>query len=212
MTLHQRIHEALESNPNGWCSPSKAGDLASLVVAMGGGTVVEIGLWGGRSFIPMALAVAYCGKGRAVGIDSFEGAAAAEGEDEIHAEWWKRVPFERIEEIFLENLAESGAQEFCEIIKRRSDDVEPPHDITVLHVDGQHQERAISDVSRFAPNVVLGGYAVLDDVNWEGGNVQKSMQILLDLGFVERRRVLGKEPHTVFENDYAILQRITYCK
>lgn len=212
MTLHQQIDDALSRNPNGWCSIGKGHELASLVVAMGGGNVVEVGVWGGRSFIPMALAVQYCGIGKAYAIDSFEADAAMEGQDEIHADWWKRVPFERIEEIFRENLAESGAEEFCEVIKKKSDDVKPPDRITVLHIDANHEEPAIRDVTRFAPQVVIGGFVCLDDVKWSSGAVSKSVEILLEMGFVERRRVVGKEEGTVFENDYGIWQRIHFCK
>lgn len=212
MTLHEQIQESLDHNPNGWCSNGKAAHLASLVLAMGGGNVLEIGVYAGRSFIPMAMAVKHCGRGMAYGIDPFTVEAAVENEQPQHKEWWERMPFERIEEILMENLAEQQLGQWVEIIRSKSSEVSNLPDLNVLHIDGNHERGAITDAIKFAPLVVIGGYCVLDDVGWDSGCVNACVHVLEDLGFVERSRVVGPEKRTNFTDDYAVFQRVAFCK
>jgi len=61
--------------------------------------------------------------------------------------------------------------------------VEPPPGIGLLHIDGAHDNVAIQDVVRFAPQVVIGGLVVLDDLNWSGGAVTRAAIRLEQLGF-----------------------------
>ena len=42
---------------NGWCSVNKAQHLAAMVCALQPVTAVEIGVFGGKSLIPMAMAM-----------------------------------------------------------------------------------------------------------------------------------------------------------
>lgn len=208
MTIHQRIDEALAQIKHGWCSHQKADDLASCVMAMGGGNILEIGLFAGRSFFPMAMAVRHCGIGKAIGIDPFDAEISAESEEGANKEWWKGIDHHYVENAFREKLWELQLQEWTVIHKSKSDDVEPPENISVLHVDGGHRDEALRDTVRFAGNVVMGGFCILDDVTWEGGAVSKSANWLTVVGFVERRRVVGIEKHTGMKDDYAIYQRI----
>jgi len=210
MNLPDQIQEALRNNPHGWCSEEKAHVLASCVTAMGGGTVCEIGLYTGRSFLPMALAIKHAGRGNAIGIDAWDGKVAAEGEDEANANWWeKAVPHPTIEQMFRENMAELGVSDICQIIKDDSANVKPPDRIDVLHIDGSHKEKALQDTMRFACNVVIGGFVILDDLSWKGGNVELSVQWLLNNGFVERSRYVGPEEHTKYQNDFACFQKLS---
>lgn len=179
---------------------------------MGGGIVVEVGVYAGRSAIPMALACKECDNGEVIGIDPFEAEAAKQDEEKIHADWWERVPFDRVKEILMECIAENEVGDHIQIIQHRSDDVTPPPNISVYHCDGNHASTALRDVSRFSCNVKLGGYVVLDDVGWGSGAVNASVKILEELGFVERLRVVGQEQGSKFTDDFGVWQRITYCK
>ena len=69
------------------------------------------------------------------------------------------------------------------LIRAKSDDVEPPAIIDLLHVDGSHTIQAQRDVERFAPNVRPGGIVFLDDIHWAGGGVEKAMEKLMSMGF-----------------------------
>lgn len=72
-----------------------------------------------------------------------------------------------------------------EIWRSRSDDATPPEGIDLLHIDGNHTEQALRDVDRYASNVIIGGMLVLDDLDWEGGGVQKAKARAMELGFFE---------------------------
>lgn len=211
MTLTQQIDHALRDNPHGWCSVEKAHHLAACVLCMGGGTVVEVGIFAGRSFFPMALVIKHLGNGKIIGIDPWDGEVAAEGEGGAHADWWKNIDHDHVENSFREGLMELELEEISIIHKAKSGDVESPAEISVLHIDGSHMEQAVADVNRFAPHVVIGGFCILDDLTWSGGKVEESAKLLLEYGFVERRRVLGQEDGTNYKNDYAVFQRTHHC-
>src|SRR5579863_7037302 len=75
----------------GWCWFEKAIAMAELIEMERPETVVEVGIFGGRSFIPQALQIRDNGKGRIYGMDPWQAASSIEGE---HAkedrEWWEK--------------------------------------------------------------------------------------------------------------------------
>jgi predicted O-methyltransferase YrrM len=190
--LFFRIDELLPTLP-GWCEPEKARRLAATVLALQPTVTVEIGVFGGKSLIPLALAHQHLGHGKVIGIDPWENAAAVEGYDGANAEWWKTVNLGAIFSGFRATLSELQLESWVEIHQRRSDDVEPPAVIDLLHVDGQHTDQAARDVKRFAARVRPGGICFMDDVDWSnpehGTTVQSAVGELKKLGFVELYRV-----------------------
>ena len=67
-------------------------------------------------------------------------------------------------------------------IKETSDAGPEIKNISMLHIDGQHTEQAIRDAKKYASQVVLNGYCIVDDVDW--GVVKNVPEILEKLGFV----------------------------
>jgi hypothetical protein len=177
-----RVHEPLA----GWCELEKALDLVATVIALRPNVVVEIGVFGGRSLIPMALACKAIGKGRVIGIDPWSQQASAEGYTGENADWWKKLDHESVYQGFLGTLNRLNLQSIVEIKRSKSDDVAPPDVIDLLHVDGQHTEQALRDVNRFATNVRIGGFCFTDDDDWVdgGGGPQQAVKRLMELGFV----------------------------
>ena len=90
--------EDAEDGPGliGWCSTDKAKAMASLIVKYKPETIVEIGVFGGRSLIPMAMACRHNGTGRVYGIDPYDRDAAADSLPPKDAEWWSGVEMERV--------------------------------------------------------------------------------------------------------------------
>jgi predicted O-methyltransferase YrrM len=60
------------SELHGWCAPGKAKLLVDLVLKTKPNIILEIGVWGGKSLIPMAYALRENGRGIAYGIDPWE--------------------------------------------------------------------------------------------------------------------------------------------
>ena len=169
----------------GWCSPEKANDLALAVLKTRASFVVEIGVWGGRSCIPMAMACAEQQHGVVWAIDPWSPAASVEGYDEVNAQWWGSQDHEAVYRGFLGIVKSNGLDQYIKVIRAKSDLVKPPEVVDLLHLDGQHSDQTTRDVMRYATKVRPGGYVFCDDIKWTGGGVERGVEKLLSLGFVK---------------------------
>lgn len=181
--LFQQIAEVQPKLP-GWCSPEKAATLAALVIAQRPNVSLEIGIYGGSSFIPLALAHKAIGKGVVVGIEPWDKAAAIAAQTTNEdREWWANQDLEGIYQTFMANLRHLGLENVTRIIRKKSNDVEIPGALGLAHIDGGHNDQAVTDVARVAHKVEIGGYVVLDDLAWHGGGVTRASQRLVQMGY-----------------------------
>lgn len=180
----QTIHEQL----TGWCSWHKAQTLASAVIALRPQVIVEIGVWGGKSFIPMAIAQqALDINGFCYAIDPWDAKASVQGQlNPADEEWWKEQgKHDFAHEQFQKFCRLAQVDHFVQVLKMSSDIAPVPENIGLLHCDGNHGEQALRDIQKFAFNVIPGGLVFLDDLQWTGGAVMQSAEALKALGFVE---------------------------
>jgi len=170
-----------------WCTAEKAATLASLIIGLRPKTVVEIGIWMGGSFVPMAMAMKAVGHdGKIVGIDPWSSQASVQGQHGANEKWWGEVDHEVAYRHFMGRLEKSGLLEVSDILRMWSQDAPVPESIGLLHIDGNHGPAVLSDVRRFAlPAVSPGGIVFMDDVGWEGGHVEQAIRELRGMGFVE---------------------------
>lgn len=168
---------------DGWCSVPKAWSLAGAVLALRPACIVEIGVWGGRSLLPMAMAVKEVGSGLVIGIDPWNNEASAVGQNGANLDWWKQCDHEGVYQKYLGWVNKLGVREVVRTIRAKSDDTQPPPSIDILHIDGNHSDQAIKDATRFGPKVRVGGLCFSDDIGWDGGGVEKSIEVLKGLGF-----------------------------
>lgn len=171
---------------DGWCSQEKAHLLAVSIVAIRPAWVVEIGVWGGRSLLPMAAACRHIGHGKVIGIDPWQPQASSEGMTGQDLKWWGSVDHEKIYQAFAANLRALDLTQWVDVIRKRSDDVCLDHltpGIGFLHLDGNHSDQADKDVKRFAGLIENGGLIFCDDLNWTGGGVIKAVARLEKMGF-----------------------------
>ncbi len=190
--LYRKIADLVPSL-HGWCEVPKAITLANLVMATTPKTIVEIGVWGGRSFIPMALAQGHAedckpelSGFRCIGIDPWDIAASVAGQTtEADKKWWSEINHELVRQSFLYNLRELELEKRCEIIRCTSDEADVPETIDLFHCDGNHGSNALKDTERFGSNIPIGGICVLDDLGWSGGFVAQSGEWLLANGFIQ---------------------------
>lgn len=156
----------------GWCSKSKASVLIDLIFMTNPQTVVEIGVWGGRSLIPMAHALKTKDKGTAYGIDPWDSLESADGMDGVNYEWWSSIDHKKILRDLEKKIIEFNLQNQVVLIKTTSQLAPIIPDIDILHIDGNHSEKAsIIDVNKWVPLVRKGGIIIFDDVTW-GTNVK----------------------------------------
>jgi predicted O-methyltransferase YrrM len=180
--LFAQIESELASHPHGWCNLEKAQTLASAVLALRPSLVVEIGVWAGRSLVPMALALKRLGKGKLIGIDPWRLESSVQGITGENLEWWKKVDHEMIFGEFTKWMTETGIGPFVEIHRCRSDEFNKlgPNLIDLLNIDGNHGEEAsVYDVRNFASQVRVGGLLFFDDIEW----AKTAVSMLPTLGF-----------------------------
>ncbi len=185
LELLSTVDDSIKISPNGWCTIPKARTMAMLIVATKPVVSVEIGVYTGKSAIAMALAHKFLGKGQVLCIDPWKAEASAEWQEDVHKEWWSKIDHEAIYREFINHIIKFGVTAQVDIKREKSDHVEPPRVIDFLHIDGNHSQQAIRDVSRFASRVPTGGIVVMDDIEWPGGQVKVATQNLLNLGFIE---------------------------
>lgn len=182
--------EKLIPTLHGWCSVAKAQTLAAAVIALRPEVSVEIGVFGGRSLFPIALAHKEIGKGRVVAIDPWSRNCSRQGQTGDHAKWWGEVAdHEAVYRDFLKHCRELCVAHLVSIQRMTSDLCNPPPVIDLFSLDGNHGPQVLIDVARYCPNVRIGGLLFLDDLNWEGGHVLKAAGMLRDLGFMELTRI-----------------------
>jgi hypothetical protein len=168
--LRARIDAAL-APLHGWTTPEKGMRLAELVEATRADLSVEIGVFGGRGTIAMAIGHQRLGKGRVAGIDPWSAAASLDGaNDAANDAWWSHIDYDAIYEHFLAALLSNGVARYCHIMRERSDSAVrlfADNTVSVLHQDGNHSEQiSAAEVELWAPKLAHGGYWVADDADW----------------------------------------------
>jgi hypothetical protein len=169
----------------GWCSLDKAFDLAASVLTIRPKVVVEIGVFGGMSLIPIALALRTVGYGQVIGIDPWSMEESVKGMTGKDLEWWTSLDHEFIYRGFMDAVIAEGVSNQVVVLRQTSQQAAVPEIIDILHCDGNHGEQAVADVKRFVPNVRVGGLVFLDDVGWAGGAVGRAAEWMMRNGFIK---------------------------
>lgn len=164
---------------DGWCTKQKASILIDIILASKPKTIVEIGVWGGKSLIPMAHALKVFG-GKIYGIDPWSNDASVEGVmHEGSRYFWATVNHEDVMRKLIDYVKTFELQNQVELIRASSKDAPIIENIDVLHIDGNHSEiTSYLDVTKWVPHVRSGGWIIFDDMNWtESGHVTTSKAV-----------------------------------
>jgi hypothetical protein len=183
MSVEKTIERELLSIP-GWCTVEKGIRMAEL--ARGASLCVELGVFGGRGLISMALALADQKSGRADGIDPFTPSAALEGtNDPANDDWWGRLDYSAIATEAQKAIYRLKLAPYAHLIRMRSIEVVGYYDdesISVLHQDSNHSEEiSCKEVSLWASKIQRNGYWIFDDAHWP--STQKAQRELTQRGF-----------------------------
>ncbi len=152
----------------GWCTHNKASILMDLVFLLNPTTIVEIGVYGGKSLVPMACALKFAGKGMIYGIDPWSPTESTKGMEGANEEFWSKVDHSHILRDLEKKIAEFNLQNQIKLIKATSKNAASIPNIDILHIDGNHSEVSSSfDVQKWVPLVRKGGLIVFDDIDWK---------------------------------------------
>jgi len=152
----------------GWCSELKSNTLIDLVLKVKPSIIVEIGVWGGKSLIPMACALRANGKGTIFGIDPWDNSASIDDlSEEVNVQFWKWADHEGIMRGLVNKIEQFGLRKQIILIKSTSEDASIIPGIEILHIDGNHSKKAsMHDVKKWVPLMKSGGWIVFDDMTW----------------------------------------------
>ena len=152
----------------GWCSQYKASILIDLILKEKPETVVEIGVFGGKSLVPMACALRANEKGKIYGIDPWDSKASIEGAmNEVNKAWWSSLDHNAIMRGLVQKIRQFDLINQIELIKTSSANATPITGIDILHIDGNHsEETSYLDVTKWVPLVKSGGWVIFDDMSW----------------------------------------------
>jgi predicted O-methyltransferase YrrM len=125
---------------------------------------VEIGVYGGRTLLPMSLACTETG-GTVIGIDPWNVADAAQPEIAFRTD---NIDFNKLycDLIFLLDRERLTNVRLVRATSQAAVNTFADGSIDFLHIDGNHsREKVLQDAAGYLPKVKPGGIIVLDDVS-----------------------------------------------
>ncbi len=153
---------------HGWCSFEKAGFLIDLITKVRPQVIVEIGVWGGKSLIPMAHALRANGQGAIFGIDPWAKSESVQWVmDEANRNFWDHADHEWVYQHLNQKMTEFGLEPQIRLLRTTSEAASPIYGIDLLHIDGNHSDHtSYLDVTKWVPLVKTGGWIIFDDMKW----------------------------------------------
>jgi hypothetical protein len=168
----------------GWCTQEKALGFIDLVLAIKPEVCVEIGVFGGRSLLPVASALKFLGNGLVIGIDPWSKDEITSHfdpvKDQAHLIWWSKVNLEQVYHSYLNMISQHQLEDYVITLRTSSEHaVSALGPIDILYIDGNHSESVSNrDVQLYLPKVRAGGYIWLNDSLWR--DIQSSVDLLFD--------------------------------
>lgn len=168
------VAESVPLDLGGGATSLKIFLLAELIIARGLSRIVEIGVYRGRLFLPLARLMTRLGRGEMIGIDPYSAAAAVQRDVQLTGidlvSWPETVDWEGLHGEVLAGIERWDLGERAHLIRARSEDVAQDLanvPIDLLHVDGNHDREAVNrDLELYLPLMREGGILVMDDVGW----------------------------------------------
>jgi predicted O-methyltransferase YrrM len=178
-SLHSKEWEQLKaktiadmSKIPGWCSEEKARLMMDLIKQHKLMLCVELGVFSGKSLLPIAKAVQYNGQGHVHGIDAWNAEEAMQGVDvkDPKYSYWKKCDFHALYKGVLHLLQRHRLYSSCTLVRKSAKDALhkfSDRSIDFIHIDENCSEAcALSDVASYFPKVKNDGYIVLSNATW----------------------------------------------
>lgn len=155
----------------GWCPPEKAAELSRLVRTYRPAVVLEVGVFGGRSLLPMAVACRENGAGVCYAVDPWTTTAALEGTVQPKdSGWWQGQDLQSVKLHFLTAMLHLGLSPWVAVLEARWADCHPVvPEVDLAHIDGNHSpEVSATDTRLVLAKTRPGGFIVMDDTDSPG--------------------------------------------
>ena len=161
--------QALEAmkDIHGMCSQHRASFLIDLIIAIQPQTVVEIGVYGGKSLIPMAFALRANGSGTIYGIDPWNKMDAIEGTQGELRNWLNSLDYEYVLYCLNYKMEQYSLQNQIQLVRSTAMDAPAIPDIDILLFDRYFSEEdAYIEFNKWVPLVKSGGIIIVNNVSW----------------------------------------------
>jgi predicted O-methyltransferase YrrM len=164
-TLEEQITLA-NKTLEGWCEIGRAHETCQKIIELKCETYVELGVFGGRSLIPVAQTFKHLGRGVAHGVDPWSTDCALEYlEGDENIKWWKEVNLEEIYRGFVNKVVSLDLLPYCYWYRTRSE--RAAHlftTIDALLIDSNHADPVSgAEALLWIPKVKQGGLVIMDD-------------------------------------------------
>src|SRR3990167_5942328 len=186
----------------GWCPQDKIEKLEEIVSCFKNPVIVESGVYGGKSIIPMAVVCKKRGEGHCYVIDPWDKIASVEGYplEDTNAVWWSKLDYSYVYREWRNALRRYDVEKFVTELKGKSDEFVKNFaegSINIFHLDSNHSELvSCREVEQWHPKIKMGGYFVFDDTDWN--TTLKAQTMLIRLGY---RLVDDRQKWAVFIKD-----------
>lgn len=182
MTHQESIENFIRDNfPKmaGWCDPRKGIELANLVIRERPQKIAEVGVFEGKSTLAMAHACKLNGSGTVYAIDSWKREDCIDDESNANQEWWSKLDLDQHYANFVSHAVRADVVKQIQFCRMSSWDASRHlPDVDMVHIDANHAEwPSTSDVVNWLPKLKVGGYIVMDDVNWD--STQTALKFVL---------------------------------
>lgn len=195
MNSRDLIRKGLE-DLEGWCWEEKAERMYDLIRQEQPDTLVEVGVYGGRSLVPMLVGARDNGKGWVYGVDAWDNDVATTvpyGED--NNTFWANDDLGRVKTKLYRFLAEHDLARYGHILELSGEEALPlfrPKSIDFLHIDASHSVLdEARDVTGYLMKLKTDGILIIDDTDRD--DVQPALEIALtvcDAVYVNKKYVV----------------------
>ncbi len=174
-TLEQKVFKAMDQL-EGWCSHFKASVIMDLILLIKAQTVVEVGVGGGKSLVPMGFALKAQQGGKAFAIDPWINLLASSSDNTSANKTDKKATstktngsqgdvlnYEVVYRDLLQKVFDLGLQNHIELMRCSSDEAPIIQNIDFLHINCS-ETAAIDEVKKWVPLVKAGGFVIFDGI------------------------------------------------
>jgi hypothetical protein len=172
----------------GWCTIEKALYVVDFIEKNSIRTYIELGVFGGRSLLPVALAIKHIHGigGDIIGIDPWEIQPCLEGENAKENDaWWASIDLDKMYSYTQNLLKMYNVDDIVRLKRTSSNDYVNnigSQSIDLLHQDSNHSEfTSCREVDQYYDKVKINGFWIFDDTDWE--TTQKAQKKLVAKGY-----------------------------
>jgi hypothetical protein len=138
----ENVLQTVQNIP-GWCCTEKATRMMDLAYGLKPEVYVEVGVFGGSSFFPVAKTLQYNGNGVSYAIDPWDNPPCLIGGDPKNNMWWSKIDLRKVMHDFMDLMHTNALDPYYCLMRMTSEQsvhLFKEESVDILHIDGNHSE------------------------------------------------------------------------